>query len=68
MIHPKSSVIGDVELEDNTSVWPGASIRGDDGKIKIGKNCSVQDNVTIHSEGGKTVEAELSTGVSPVVA
>jgi len=42
-------VIGDVEIGDNSSVWPGAIIRADFGKITIGKNTAVEDNCVIHS-------------------
>ena len=42
-------VIGDVEIGENSSVWPGAVIRGDLGKIKIGKNVAIEDNCVIHS-------------------
>jgi len=42
-------VVGDVEIGDDTSVWPGAVIRGDFGKIKIGRNTAVEDNCVIHS-------------------
>jgi len=42
-------VIGDVELDENSSVWPGAVIRADFGKIKIGRNTAVEDNCVIHS-------------------
>jgi len=42
-------VIGDVEIGENSSVWPGAVIRGDIGKINIGKNTVVEDNCVIHS-------------------
>ncbi len=42
-------IIGDVEIGENSSVWPGAVIRGDLGKIKIGKNTVVEDNCVIHS-------------------
>ncbi len=42
-------VVGDVEIDGNSSVWPGAVIRGDFGKIKIGKNTAVEDNCVIHS-------------------
>jgi carbonic anhydrase/acetyltransferase-like protein (isoleucine patch superfamily) len=42
-------VIGDVEIGENSSVWPGAVIRGDLGKIKIGKNTVIEDNCVIHS-------------------
>lgn len=42
-------VIGDVEIGENSSVWPGAVIRGDFGKITIGKNTAIEDNCVIHS-------------------
>ena len=41
-------VIGDVEIGDNSSIWPGAIIRGDFGKIKIGNNTSLEDNCVVH--------------------
>ena len=42
-------VIGDVEIGDGSSVWPGAVIRGDYSGIKIGRNTQVEDNCVIHS-------------------
>ena len=42
-------VIGDVEIGENSGVWPGAVIRGDFGKIRIGNNTAVEDNCVIHS-------------------
>jgi carbonic anhydrase/acetyltransferase-like protein (isoleucine patch superfamily) len=42
-------IIGDVELGENSSVWPGAVIRADLGKITIGKNSVIEDNCVIHS-------------------
>jgi carbonic anhydrase/acetyltransferase-like protein (isoleucine patch superfamily) len=42
-------VIGDVEIGENSSVWPGAVIRGDLGKITIGKSTVIEDNCIIHS-------------------
>ena len=42
-------VIGDVEIGENSSVWPGAVVRGDLGKITIGKNTVIEDNCIIHS-------------------
>lgn len=46
-------VIGDVEIGENSSVWPGAVIRGDMGKITIGKNSVIEDNCVIHSGSPK---------------
>ena len=55
-IHPSAfiseaaSVVGDVEIGEDTNVWPGAVIRGDYGKIIIGKGCSIQDNCVLHTD------------------
>jgi len=42
-------VVGDVEIGENSSVWPGAVIRADFGKIIIGENCTVEDNCILHA-------------------
>jgi carbonic anhydrase/acetyltransferase-like protein (isoleucine patch superfamily) len=42
-------VVGDVEIGEGASVWPGAVIRGDFGKITIGSQTAVEDNCVIHS-------------------
>ena len=42
-------IIGDVEIGENSSVWPGAVVRADLGKITIGKNSVIEDNCVIHS-------------------
>jgi len=49
-IHPMAVLIGDISLGDNSSVWPGAVIRGDMNKIKIGKAVNIQDNCTLHCD------------------
>ena len=43
-----ATVIGDVSLGDDVSVWPGAVIRGDMHSIKIGHRTNVQDNAVLH--------------------
>jgi carbonic anhydrase/acetyltransferase-like protein (isoleucine patch superfamily) len=53
-IAPNATIIGDVELGEGVNVWYGAVLRGDWGTIKVGKNTSVQENVTIHIEMGKS--------------
>ncbi|MEK7353930.1 MAG: gamma carbonic anhydrase family protein [Chloroflexota bacterium] len=42
-------IIGDVEIGENSCVWPGAVIRGDLGKITIGNNVVIEDNCVVHS-------------------
>jgi carbonic anhydrase/acetyltransferase-like protein (isoleucine patch superfamily) len=42
-------VVGDVEIGEHSSVWPGAVIRGDTGKVVIGKYTAIEDNCVVHS-------------------
>lgn len=49
-------VIGDVEIGENSSVWPGAVIRGDFTSIKIGGNTTVQDNSVLHADTNAPME------------
>src|SRR6266700_223823 len=48
VIAPNATIIGDVVVGSRTSVWPGAVLRGDYGRIRVGANCSLQDNVVVH--------------------
>lgn len=59
-----ASVIGDVILEDDVSVWPSAVIRGDVAQIRIGKGSNVQDGVVIHVSKGIdcTIGARVTLG------
>jgi carbonic anhydrase/acetyltransferase-like protein (isoleucine patch superfamily) len=47
-IDPAATVIGDVTLGDDVSVWPGAVIRGDMHTIRVGHRCNIQDNAVLH--------------------
>ncbi len=47
-VDPQATVIGDVCLGDDASVWPGAVIRGDMHSIKVGARSNVQDNAVLH--------------------
>jgi carbonic anhydrase/acetyltransferase-like protein (isoleucine patch superfamily) len=60
-------VVGDVEIGENSSVWPGAVIRADFGKITIGHNTSVEDNTVIHSAGDLTIGNNNVIGHGAVV-
>lgn len=48
-VHPDAVVIGDVSVGPESSIWPGAVLRGDDGFIRIGARTSIQDNAVIHT-------------------
>jgi len=42
-------VVGDVEIGEHSSIWPGAVIRGDTGKVVIGSYTAIEDNCVVHS-------------------
>lgn len=54
-IHPTAFIsetayiVGEVTIGENSSIWPGAVIRGDFGSISIGKNTAIEDNCVVHS-------------------
>ncbi len=48
ILAPNVTVIGSVSIGARTSVWPGAVLRGDYGSIRVGADCSIQDNVVVH--------------------
>ena len=47
-IAPNATVVGDVTLGKDASVWYGAVLRGDCGPIRIGAGTNIQDNCVIH--------------------
>lgn len=47
-IDEQAVVIGQVEIGEDTSIWPTAVIRGDMHQIKIGARCSIQDGTICH--------------------
>ncbi len=55
-IAPTAVIIGDVTIGEGSNIWFGAVLRGDWGTIIIGKNTSIQENVTIHNMVGSTVD------------
>ncbi len=48
-IDPAATVIGDVTIGEDVSVWPGAVVRGDLLPITIGARSNVQDNAVLHT-------------------
>lgn len=52
-IAPTATVIGDVEIKDNASIWYGTVVRGDMAPIIIGESTNIQDNCTIHTDFDK---------------
>jgi len=48
-IHPDAVIIGDVRIGADSSIWPGAVLRGDYGTIIVGERTSVQDGAVVHA-------------------
>jgi len=60
-------VIGDVEIGENSSVWPGAVIRGDFARITIGQNTQIEDNSVLHTGTPMIIGDNVHIGHSVVV-
>jgi len=54
-IAPNATVLGQVELGEDVSVWFGAVIRGDVEKIIIGKGSNIQDLSVLHVDPGSPI-------------
>jgi len=47
-VHPNATVIGDVFVGADSSIWPGTVVRGDVNLIRIGEGTNVQDLSMLH--------------------
>lgn len=59
-VSQQATLIGDVRIGPNSSVWHGAVIRADSGTITIGEGSNVQDNSVIHADD----DANIGDGVT----
>ena len=74
-IHPTARVaenatlIGNVTLEESSSVWFGAVLRGDDEHIRIGARSNIQDNAVLHCDPHLplTVGREVTVGHAAIL-
>lgn len=62
-VHPDAVVIGRVTIGPESTVWPGAVLRGDFGDIRVGARSSIQDGTVLHT----TVEWPTVVGDECVV-
>ena len=51
-VAPSAQLIGDVVLEEDSSVWFGAVVRADNDTITIGPGSNVQDGCVLHTDPG----------------
>lgn len=57
-VHPEAVIIGSVTLGSEATVWPCAVLRGDHGRIVVGRRTSIQDGAVVHC----TAELDTSIG------
>ncbi len=55
-IAPNATVIGDVELHEQCSIWFGVVIRAENDRIVIGPDSNVQDGSVLHVDPGRPLE------------
>ena len=62
-VAPNAAVVGNVVMNDHTSVWFGATVRGDNNEpITIGERTNVQDGAVLHADPG--VPLTIGNGVT----
>src|SRR5687768_6293827 len=72
-IHPSAfisqtaTIIGDVEIGEGSSVWPGAVIRADFAPIRIGNGTHIEDNCVLHTGSLLEIGDNVTVGHSVVI-
>src|SRR5271170_1162290 len=63
------TIIGDVSIGKDSSIWFGAVIRGDVAPVVIGQRVNVQDNAVVHCDTGvsNTIEDDVTIGHGAIV-
>jgi carbonic anhydrase/acetyltransferase-like protein (isoleucine patch superfamily) len=61
-IAPTATLVGDVRVEDEASVWYGAVLRADFGPIVVRRGANIQDGSVLH--GGQVPVTEIGEGVT----
>jgi len=61
-VAPTAVLIGDVEVGEESSIWFGAVLRGDNGPIRVGARTSVQDNAVIHVMRLTQIDDDVTIG------
>lgn len=67
---PNCTIVGDVEMGNDCSIWFNAVLRGDVNSIRIGNKVNIQDNATIHCTYQKTkttIADNVSIGHNAIV-
>ncbi len=68
-VAPGARIVGNVELQEDSSVWYNAVVRADTDRIVLGRGSNLQDNVSVHVDHGHpvTIGENVSVGHNAVV-
>ena len=69
-IAPNATVIGDVAIGDQSSVWFNCLVRGDDHWIRIGARTNIQDGTIVHISKGTsptTIGSDITIGHGAII-
>jgi gamma-carbonic anhydrase len=66
-VAPTAVLIGDVEVGEESSIWFGTVLRGDNGPIRVGKRTSVQDNAVLHVTTLTQIDDDVTIGHAAVM-
>ncbi len=61
-VAPNATLVGNVEVGPQSSVWFGAVVRADSGKIKIGSGSNIQDNSVLHADDDAEIGDNVTIG------
>ena len=67
---PNATVVGDVHMGSESTVWFSAVVRGDVARIDIGRRVNIQDGAVIHGTFGQSqtvLEDDVSVGHNAIV-
>ncbi len=62
-VDPLAMILGQIELDDDVSIWPFVSARGDVNIIRIGARTNIQDNSVLHV----THDGKYTPGGAPLI-
>jgi len=66
-IAPNATVIGNVRLQRNASIWWNVVARGDNDPITIGENSNVQDGSVLHTDTGAPLDIGTNCTIGHMV-
>lgn len=69
-VAPTASVVGDVDLGEDVSIWFGAVLRGDVNSIRVGARSNIQDGTVVHVNEGRertVIGEEVTVGHQAIV-